>query len=239
MISPIAANINDRRALITGGSSGIGLATANMFSALNIKIVSADIRDPEKPEKGIYYFNIDVTSPEQINSLYHNVMNQIGSPDILICNAGIGIYERLSEGDPEKWARVIEVNLMGVLRIIRAFLPDMIKSKSGDVVLISSVAAEKRFEWGGVYSATKSAIESIAETLRLEVQPEIRVTTIVPGIVDTDFFKNMIGGNQSPKEIGWGSLDPIDVADAIVYAISRPKGIALNRLVIRPSAQPF
>jgi NADP-dependent 3-hydroxy acid dehydrogenase YdfG len=230
-------NIENRIALITGGSSGIGLATANVFSSLNIKVVSADIKDPDQSRPEVFYFNVDITSQQEINSLYQNVNNVIGSPDILICNAGQGIHEKLSEGDPEKWAKIIEVNLMGVLRIIRAFLPDMIMKKSGDVVFISSVASEKNYEWGGIYSATKSAIESIAETLRIEVLPDIRVTTIVPGVVDTEFFKNMIGGGYTPKDIGWGALSPEEVADAIVFAISRPKGVSLNKLIIRPSAQ--
>ncbi|MBA3899702.1 MAG: SDR family oxidoreductase [Bacteroidetes bacterium] len=232
-------NITERKAVITGGSSGIGLATAELFSSLNIKVVSADLKPPGNPSPGIYHFNVDVSRPEDINMLYKNVVELVGHPDILICNAGKGIHEKLSEGDPEKWAGIIETNLMGALRVIRAFVPDMIKNGSGDVVFISSVSAEKPYEWGGVYSATKIALEAIAESLRLEVQPSIRVTTIVPGVVDTAFFKNMIGGPNSLDEIGYGALNAAEVADAIVYAISRPKGVAMNKMVIRPAAQPF
>jgi NADP-dependent 3-hydroxy acid dehydrogenase YdfG len=232
-------NLYDRKALVTGGSSGIGLATAELFSSHKIRVVSADLNKPEKPSDGILHFTIDITKAEDINRLYKNVVEQLGHPDILICNAGRGIHEKLSEGDPEKWAEIIQVNLMGALRIIRAFIPDMIKNGSGDVVFISSVSAKRPYEWGGVYSATKIAMEAIAESLRLEVQPQVRVTTIAPGLVDTNFFKNRMSGNQHPEDFGWGALNALEIADAIVYAISRPKGVALNKIIIRPSAQPF
>jgi NADP-dependent 3-hydroxy acid dehydrogenase YdfG len=230
---------SERKAVITGASSGIGLATVKAFQSKKIKVFSADIRDPEHVSAGIFHLNTDITKPEDIQRLYTRVNETIGSPDILICNAGRGIHERLSEGDPNKWASVIEINLMGALRVIRAFLPDMIKNQSGDVVFISSVSSQKPYEYGGIYSATKTALEAVAESLRLEVQPQVRVTTIVPGVVNTSFFENIIGGEHSPESLGWGALQPEDVADAIVYAISRPKNMALNKIILRPAAQPF
>jgi NADP-dependent 3-hydroxy acid dehydrogenase YdfG len=238
MISP-ETPITDKIALITGGSSGIGLATSELFSSLKIKVITADIRPPINNNKAIQHFMVDVGNAKDIDFLYHQVTKLIGHPNILICNAGRGIHEKLAEGDPEKWARIIQTNLMGALRIIRAFVPDMIKSGGGEVVFISSVSAEKPYEYGGVYSATKVALEAIAEALRLEVQPQIRVTTIVPGMVDTDFFKNSMGGSHNPQKLEWGALNAAEVADAIVYAISRPKEVSLNKIVIRPSAQSF
>jgi NADP-dependent 3-hydroxy acid dehydrogenase YdfG len=232
-------DISNKKAVVTGGSSGIGLATASALSNLNVKVVSADLKEPDEGPSGIYHFNVDVSDQSQVDSLFHNTIQTIGVPDILICNAGKGIHEKLSEGDPEKWGRIVEVNLMGALRVIRAFVPGMLERGSGDVVFVSSVAANKPYAWGGVYSATKAALEAVAETLRQEVLPKVRVTTIVPGVVDSAFFRNMVGGGHDPDTIGWGALSPDDVADAVVYAVTRPKGVSLNRMVIRPSAQPM
>src|SRR5690606_24722264 len=178
-----------------------------------------DIKAPEITVQGTHFFNIDITKGDQIDLLYQNVLEVIGAPDILICNAGQGIHERLSEGDPELWLKIINLNVCGALRIVRSFLPDMLKRGFGDIVFVSSVSSKQAYEGGAVYSASKAALDMIAETLRLEVQPHIRVTTISPGVVDTGFFKNIIHGTQTPESIGWGAIAPDDVADAIFYAI--------------------
>jgi NADP-dependent 3-hydroxy acid dehydrogenase YdfG len=233
------SSLNNRNALITGGSSGIGLATAHALSENKVKVVIADIKMPEMEEPGIWFLKADISSPVDISLLHQRVKSAIGVPDILICNAGRGIHEKLSEGDPEKWAEIIEINFLGALRIIRSFLPDMIKEKKGDVVFISSVSAKKAYEWGGVYAATKTAVAMIAETLRLEVQPDIRITTVFPGVVNTGFFTNMMGGSVSQEKMGMTGLSPDDVANAVVYAVSRPKEVAINELVVRPTWQQF
>ena len=112
-------------------------------------------------------------------------------------------------------------------------------NKKGDIVFVSSVSAHHAHTYGGIYTASKAALEMISETLRLEVQPHVRVTVISPGVVDTRFFENTIGGNQSVEEIGWGSLHPDDIADTIVFALSRPSHVAINNITIRPAAQPM
>ena len=105
--------------------------------------------------------------------------------------------------------------------------------------LFLSVAARKPYEWGGIYASSKAALQALAETLRLEVQPKIRVSSVLPGITDTDFFNKMSGGSQTAYDQGWGALQASDIADAVMYIISRPQGVAINELTIRPSAQPF
>lgn len=155
----------------------------------------------------------------------------------MICNAGRGVHEKLTEGDPDTWEEIFRLNVFGTFRMIRAFVPEMQKLDSADVVFISSVSSDHPHTYGGIYTATKAAIDRIAETLRLEVQPNVRVTVIRPGVVDTGFFKNMASGTHTPEDIGWGALDPDRIADAVLYAISQPKGVMLNNLVIRPVAQ--
>lgn len=233
-----ADNHKSRKALVTGGSSGIGYSVVKKFAEEKIVTAFADINPPETIPPGTYYFDTDLTEGEDVQVLYEKVLESMGIPDILICNAGRGIHETLSEGDPERWLKIFELNVFGALRTIRAFLPDM-KNGLSDIIFISSVSAKHPYEGGAIYSATKAALEAIAETLRIEVQPDIRVTTISPGVVNTNFFKNIIHGSQTVENIGWGAIEPAEIADTIFYAITRPKDIALNNIVIRPAAQPM
>jgi NADP-dependent 3-hydroxy acid dehydrogenase YdfG len=139
----------------------------------------------------------------------------------------------------KKWKQVKELNILGALRLIRAFVPPMLEKAFGEVVFISSVAAGKASPYGAIYAATKAALETIAENLRLEVLPKIRVFTIGPGVTDTNFFSNTISGSQSAEDIGFGALPPSEIAQAAMYALTRPREIAFNHLILRPSMQPF
>lgn len=227
-----------RKALITGGSSGIGNSLVRRFSEEKINTAFADLKVPQSKPDDVYFFNTDITKSDQIDQLYEQFIEKIGVPDVLVCNAGQGIHETLSEGDPELWVKIFELNVFGALRVIRSFLPDMIKNGYGDIVFVSSVSSRLPYQGGAIYSASKAALDMIAETLRLEVQPLIRVTILSPGVVNTSFFENIIHGSQTPESIGWGAIAPEDIADAIYYAITRPQGVVLNNITIRPVAQP-
>lgn len=230
---------NVKSVLVTGGSSGIGLSIVKKFSQEGSLTVYADITTPSGSPENAQFIKADVCKRGDVQRLYEETITQIGVPDVLVCNAGKGIHETLYEGDPELWLDVFQNNVFGALRIIRAFLPQMKVRGSGDVIFISSVSASKPYPGGAIYTASKAALDVIAETLRLEVQPDIRVTVISPGVVDTGFFENIIHGNQSVQSIGWGAIAPEDIAEAVFYAVSRPDTIALNNIVIRPAAQPM
>lgn len=231
--------LKGRKAVISGGHSGIGLAIAKKLAAAGVYTAVADIRSAPGLPASVFSFTCDITQAEQVDSLYAQVRQAFGQPDMLISNAGLGIHEKLTEGDPAKWQRVIEVNLLGALRLVRAFVPDMLAAGFGDVIFISSVAAGQAYPYGGVYAATKTALQTVAETLRLEVLPAVRVTTIAPGVTDTNFFTNTLSGFQTPETIGYGALAPENVADAVLYALSQPREVAANQLTIRPANQPF
>jgi NADP-dependent 3-hydroxy acid dehydrogenase YdfG len=237
MDKPVYSNI--KKAIITGGSSGIGKSIVNRFCRENITTAFADIVAPQEKIEGSLFFKTNIADPDQVRDLIANINNKIGIPDIIICNAGRGIHQFLKDGNPDIWEEIFKINVFGTLRIIRGFLPLLVEKGKGDIVLISSVSSKNPYPGGGIYAATKAAIDVIAETLRLEMQPIIRVITVAPGVVDTNFFKNIINGNQTPETIGWGALEPDDIADTIYYAISRPHHIALNNIVIRPMAQPM
>lgn len=226
-----------RKAVITGGSSGIGKSLIKKFSSAEFDIINADINPPEK--KTGRFISVDLTQSVQVDQFISEVKELWGAPDILVCNAGQGVHEKLTEGNPETWEKVFRLNVFSAFRLIREFVPVMQQRGMGDVFFISSISANHAYTYGGIYTATKAAVEQLAETLRLEVQPEVRVTVVRPGVVDTRFFKNMINGSQTPESIGWGSINPDQIADSVMYAVNQPREMMLNNIEIRPVAQPM
>lgn len=230
----IAASV----ALVTGGAGGIGKAIAEKLAAADVDVVVADVVPPKNNVNNIIYRHCDVTRGTDVDALFAWMAQTTGLPDVMVLNAGKDMHEKLTEGDPEKWEYTLQLNVMGVLRSIRAFVPQMEQNKKGDVVFISSVAAGRAYEYGGVYSATKAAVEVIAETLRIETSPCIRVTVISAGITDTAFFNNR-GNGSNAESIGMGSMEPDEIADDVIYALSRQRNTVVNRITVRPAKQDF
>ncbi|WP_424492884.1 SDR family oxidoreductase [Salinimicrobium sp. GXAS 041] len=225
-------------AIVTGGSSGIGKAITRKLAKEGVKVIVADLHSGENIPN-IHFQRCDVSKAQDIDDLYAWVNENVGKPDILILNAGQGIQKKLAEGDPEKWQKIINTNLMGPLRTIRSFVPGMLEKKQGNVVFISSVSANQPHPYGGIYSASKTAVEVIAETLRLETLPYLNVTVVSPGIVDTAFFTNQFSGNSTIEEMGMGAISPEEIAEDVWYALSKKPGTAINKIITRPILQNF
>lgn len=189
-------NSRSKNAIIIGGSSGIGLLITKMLSDKGAKTIIADIKAPSKLFENSLFHKIDITNAAEISEFYNKVINETGVPDIIICNAGV--HEGLSKGGPEKWNGIIELNFLGSMKVARAFLPAMLKEKKGDILFINSPLSKPASK----YSASKSSLEIAAENLKIEVQPDIRLTTIAPGGVDTMFYKKTEGraSHKNKKE---------------------------------------
>ncbi len=226
-------------ALVTGGSKGIGKAISEKLIAEGCKVIIADIIPPEGALKEAIYMECDVSDGVQVDRMFSRIMKQHGLPDFLILNAGRGIREKLTEGDPEKWQQIIHTNVMGPLRCIRSFVPPMTDRGKGSVVFISSVAANQPHPYGGIYAASKSALEVIAETLRQETLPHLKITIISPGIVDTDFFKDEVSGNLNIDQLGMGAINAAEIAEDVWYALNKNTGTAINKIITRPINQNF
>jgi NADP-dependent 3-hydroxy acid dehydrogenase YdfG len=224
--------------LVTGGSGGIGQAITKKLAKAGFGVINADVAGPTEEVEGVEYKNCDVSNGADVDDLFKWLNDKGSLPEVLVLNAGKGIHEQLTEGDPEKWLDILQLNVMGVLRCIRAFVPPMTERKKGHVVFISSVAATKAYTYGGIYSASKAAVEMIAETLRIETLPDIKVTIIAAGVTDTGFFENQVSGHNSVESIGVGSLSAEDVAEDVLYAITK-KGGSINKIVSRPAGQDF
>lgn len=229
---------NSKLALVTGGSNGIGRAIVKKLANAGIKVVVADLHKNEVESAEIFR-KCDVSRKEDIAELFSWMQQNTGLPEILVLNAGRGIKEKLTEGDPEKWQYILNVNLMGALRCIRAFVPEMLEQEQGHVVFISSVSANQPHPYGGIYSASKTALEIIAETLRQETLPSVKVTVVSPGIVETDFFKNQVSGATSIEEIGMGSISAEEIAEDVWYALSKKNGSCINKITTRPVLQTY
>jgi len=223
-------------AVITGGSSGIGKAIVENLAKQDYEVINADIR--RDVGSAAHYLECDVTNANHIARLYDFVTKKIGTPDVLISNAGQGIHEKIGEGDPEKWARIIDINFIGAMRFVRSFLPDMLQMSTGSIFFISSTAAKQPYAYGGIYSASKAALNMAAKTLQLEVEGKLRIGLVAPGVVDTAFFKNMVSGHHTAADIGWGTVSPEQITDIISHALLLPQTVSLQEITIAPTVQP-
>jgi ribitol 2-dehydrogenase len=180
----------------------------------------------------------DVTVGADVERMVAQTMEQFGRVDVLFANAGLYTAGQVAEGDPEAWARLMDVNVDGVMRCVRAVLPHMMAQRSGDIVLTSSISGFIDIHWEPIYSASKHAIQGFVHTLRRQVAPfGIRVGAIAPGMV-----ANALWGITDVAEIDArvaerASLRSEDVAEAVVFMLSRPPHVTIRDLVMLPQNQ--
>lgn len=234
------------RAVVTGASSGIGAATVRRLRAEGWDVLAvarrADRLAALADETGAETLVVDVTSDDDVARLaeaaasrpLHAVVNNAGG--------AVGL-DPVAEGSIDDWRAMYEVNVLGALRVTRALLPLLRASGRGDVVLITSTAGHGTYPGGGGYVAAKHAERTIAETLRLELVGEpVRVMEIAPGMVATEEFSLVRFGGDAERAaaVYAGVAEPLtadDVADAIVWCLTRPHHVNVDSMVLRPRAQ--
>jgi len=234
--------LENKTALVTGASAGIGAATARALHAAGASLVLA-ARRRERLEAlaaelgGARVVELDVRDWPAVFAALEPL-----AIDICIPNAGLGLgLSPLHESDPDDWSRMIDTNLKGVLHTVRAVAPGMIARGHGDIVLIGSVAGRQVYPRGNVYCATKWGVRALYEALRLDLpQPAIRISTVDPGMVETDFsLVRFKGDAERAAQVyaGVDTLKPEDVADAVRYIVTRPPHVNVGELVLWASAQ--
>jgi NADP-dependent 3-hydroxy acid dehydrogenase YdfG len=237
-----------KTAVVTGASSGIGEATVRLLAKEGCNVVLAARREDRLRDlvaglgEGTLAAPTDVTDPAACAALVARTVERFGSLEILVNNAGLGLYGSIVEGDPEDWRRMFDVNVLGVLYTTRAAVRQMLRQGAGaDVVFVSSLAGRRvpRAD-GTVYAATKHAITAVAEGLRMDVHEQgIRVINVEPGLVRTEFPESSYpSAEEYYAEKEYAPLEAADVAAAIVYALDQPPRVSVNEILLRPTEQP-
>jgi NADP-dependent 3-hydroxy acid dehydrogenase YdfG len=231
-------------AVITGASSGIGAATAQALHTAGFEVVLA-ARRQDRIDALAAELNdraraiaCDVTDPGAVSSLAASVP----SCAVLVVNAGGALgLEPVAEFDESKWQTMWETNVLGAARTIRRFLPALEASGDGRIVVVTSVAAHQTYPGGGGYTAAKHAAAAITDTLRVELLGKpIRVIEIAPGVVETEFSTVRFDGDEARAAAVYEGLVPLtaeDVADAIVWAVTRPAHMVVARMDLFPRDQ--
>lgn len=232
-------NLTDRVAIVTGASSGIGEETAKTLADEGAQVTLAarreakltDVSDEiEAADGNALVVPTDVRDEEQVASLVEQTEEAFGSIDILVNNAAAVHFGSFANTDKNEIRTQVEVNLLAVMNVTHAVLPSMLESGGGDIITVSSVNAKYAGHSGGAsaYTGTKSGVNGFCEALRQEVAADgVRVMVVMPGSVDT----NMIDA----EGLGGNVLDPADVAETIVFAVSRPNNVLMGEWLVAPS----
>lgn len=244
--------LQNKTAIITGASSGLGAASARALSEKGVRIVAAaldhqglDAIVSELKGKGGEAVGrvSDVTNPEDMKALAQFAQDSFGSVDILINNAGLMLFSNWVDLATDDWEKMINVNIKGYLHGIAAVLPFMLKQKSGQILNMDSVAGHQVGPAAGIYSATKFFVQAMTESMRKElgVQHGIRVNTVSPGVINTGWADKVTdpAGRKAAQELNKIAISPDDIGRAVVYALNQPENVTVNDLIISPTRQDW
>ena len=233
-----------RVAVITGASSGIGEATARALAAdghrLALLARRADrIEEVAAELGGAVSIVADVTDRDSLVSAAERVQADLGGADILVNNAGVMLLGPFDSEHSDELRQMVEVNLLGAMTATEVFL-DQLRDGGGDLVNISSVAGRTARAFGSGYNATKWGLNGWSEALRQELLPDIRVMVIEPGAVGTELTDHITDSSvkeATEKFYGEVAITAADIAEIIAFAVSRPRRVNLNEILVRPTAQ--
>ncbi len=239
-----------KTALITGAGTGIGRASALALAEAGYRVIVCGRRaDPLEAlatgiGDGALPVTLDITDPASVESLFERLPEDWQTIDLLVNNAGhdIGGRRPFHEGDVGQWAAIIETNVIGLMRLTHAVVPQMIARGSGDIVNLGSIAGITAYAKGAPYNASKFAVHGFSQALRLDyLDAGVRVLEILPGVVRTDFAETRWGD----REIGQSFYDsydeclqPEDIARTVVFAVTQPRHVSLTQIVVMPSSHP-
>ena len=242
--------MENKIALVTGATSGIGRATAVALSKLGYDIIATgrrkdrleSLKDDLAENVNFLSLCFDVRDKESVKDSISNLPEQWKSIDVLINNAGNAHgMDPIQSGSLEDWDAMIDINVKGLLYVSHEIMPIMIKRKSGIIVNIGSIAGKEVYPNGNVYCGSKHAVDAITNGMRIDLNPfGIKVIGIHPGLVKTEFSLVRFKGDSQRSDSVYQGFEPLlpeDIADTIAFAVSRPKHVVLADIVMLPTAQ--
>jgi ribitol 2-dehydrogenase len=236
-------DLTDKVAAITGAASGIGLACTKMLLTAGAKVVLVD-KEADKlsalcAELGSRAVPVvtDLLDPRSVEQMLPQILAAAGSLDIFHANAGSYIGGPVAEGDPDKWDRMLNLNINAAFRSVRAVLPHMIERRTGDIIMTSSIAGLVPVVWEPIYTASKHAIQAFVHTVRRQVAPHgIRVGAVAPGPVVTALISDWPQDKLDAALAAGDLMEASEVADAVKFMLTRPRNVTIRDLVILPQS---
>ncbi|WP_224484190.1 SDR family NAD(P)-dependent oxidoreductase [Robertkochia aurantiaca] len=242
--------MGSKTALITGATSGIGKATAQIFAENGINLILCG-RRKERLEKlsgelakktKVCFLSFDVRDREKVSESINSLDETFRDIDILINNAGNAHgLDPVDKGSIEDWDAMIDINVKGLLYVSRAIIPQMVKRKSGHIINIGSLAGKEVYPRGNVYCASKHAVDAINQGMRMDLYEHgIKVGAINPGLVETEFSEVRFKGDSERAQTvyqGYEPLKPEDIAEIIYFTVSRPRHVNIADLLVLPTDQ--
>ena len=233
--------LSGKVAAITGAASGIGLECAKTLLAAGAKVILVDRAEQslrkicEDLGPNAIPLVIDLFNPADVNTMMPQILKEAGQLDIFHANAGSYIGGEVLNGDPDAWDRMLNLNINAVFRTIHAVLPHMVERKTGDILVTSSIAGIIPVVWEPIYTASKHAVQAFVHTLRRQVAKHgIRVGAIQPGPVVTALLADWPKAKMEEALANGSLMQPKEVADSVLFMLTRPRNIVIRDLVILP-----
>jgi 3-hydroxy acid dehydrogenase / malonic semialdehyde reductase len=239
-----------RTVLITGATSGIGEATARLLIQHNFRLILCgrrverlhQLQEDLGPHGDVHTLCFDVRDHQVLKNCLQTLPEEWKTIDVLINNAGNAHgLDPIQTGSIEDWDAMIDINLKGLLYLTREVVPGMVERKSGHIINIGSIAGKEVYANGNVYCASKFAVDAVTRGMRIDLNAhQIKVTGIHPGLVETEFSLVRFKGDEKRASTVYQGMDPLrgeDVADLILFALTRPAHVMIADLIVFPSAQ--
>lgn len=235
--------LNGKIAAVTGAASGIGLECARSMLDAGAKVVLVDRNRDHVNEQcealgpQAIPLVVDLLDPESVAGMLPGILEKAGGLDIFHANAGAYVGGNVVDGDPDDWDRVLNLNINATFRSIQAVLPHMVAQKSGDVIVTSSVAGVVPVVWEPIYTASKFAVQAFVHTVRRQMAPHgIRIGAVLPGPVVTALLNDWPKAKMDEALANGSLMQPKEVAESVMFMLTRPSGVVVRDLVILPNS---
>ncbi|HKL07482.1 MAG TPA: SDR family NAD(P)-dependent oxidoreductase [Bacteroidales bacterium] len=239
-------------ALITGATSGIGRATAKKLAQNNFDVIITgrrqelleDLKEEIESESSgrVNILKFDVRNKEEVDKAIDSLPSDWEDIKVLVNNAGLAVgLSHINDGVVDDWERMIDTNIKGLLYMSRKISPRMVEKKQGHIINIGSTAGREVYEKGNVYCSTKHAVVALSQAMRIDMlKHKIKVTVINPGMVETEFSLVRFKGDNEKADKVYQGFTPLygeDVADAVLYVVTRPEHVCINDIILTATAQ--